>query len=135
MSTIVILENEPIFALMATRKIKGTGSVLHVLSRGELLQTLPLITADLFLVDRELGKPGEQLALNNDGIQLIPIIRRLHPNAKVIVWSSRDDAFSVLEARKAGADGFISKIRSSSLIADIEKVITASQWIECVTEG
>lgn len=56
---------------------------------------------DLFLLD--LGLP------DGDGVALIPMIKRLHPNAPCVVTTIFDDADHLFPALRAGADGYLLK--------------------------
>ena len=64
---------------------------------------------DLLLVD--LGLP------DGDGVDLIPLAKRLHPNANCVVTTIFDDADHLFPALRAGADGYILKDEEEAVFA------------------
>ncbi|MCB1687987.1 MAG: response regulator transcription factor [Halioglobus sp.] len=65
---------------------------------------------DLFLID--LGLP------DGDGTDLIPLAKRLHPNAHCVVTTIFDDADHLFPALRAGADGYLLKDEEDGVFAE-----------------
>ena len=72
---------------------------------------------DLIVLELEL--PG------GDGIELLRDFARLHPPARAVVVSGREDALSVQRAFRAGARGYVTKHeQAAELLAALEQVFT-----------
>ena len=78
---------------------------------------------DVILMD--IGLPGI------DGITATKKIKETNPRARVLMFTSRDNEKDVLEAFKAGADGYIMKGASpEQTISAIEAVNTGAAWLD-----
>jgi DNA-binding NarL/FixJ family response regulator len=67
-----------------------------------------------------------ELALaGGDGLELLRDFARLHPPARTVVVSARDDALSVQRAFRAGARGYVTKQEEATeVLAALEEVFT-----------
>lgn len=66
-----------------------------------------------------------------DGITATKRIKEENPNARVLMFTSRDNEKDVFEAFSAGADGYIMKGASpEQTIAAIETVNTGAAWLD-----
>lgn len=67
-----------------------------------------------------------ELALaGGDGLELLRDFARLHPPARAVVVSARDDALSVQRAFRAGARGYVTKQEEAAeVLAALEEVFT-----------
>lgn len=83
-------------------------------SMEEARALLPLHTADLFLLDIQLGEDLKQ----QNGLKLIPEIKETQPNAKIIILSSFIDEDFVRDAMRLGVQGFLSKHAGPTALRD-----------------
>lgn len=79
----------------------GVESVEAFGSAEEALEGLPLLDAQIFLVDLDL--PGMS------GIELIKKVKQIRPQSEVMVYTISEDRATVFSAIKAGASGYILK--------------------------
>lgn len=87
-----------------------------------LLDLLPTVTADCIVLD--LAMP----VLN--GIELIPIIRRMRPAVPILILTMHEDRSLVQTAMTAGARGFIPKCAPySELRHAIRCVLTGAHYV------
>ena len=64
------------------------------------------------------------------GIDAIARIRAVHPTARIIMLSIREELSAVRASLKAGAQGYVSKgIDGDELIAAIRKILTGARYI------
>jgi len=73
-----------------------------------LAESAPEDAADLFLVD--IGLPGI------NGIEGMKSIHKLHPQARVMILTARQDKDSVKQALRGGADGYLLKTDDIAII-------------------
>ena len=53
--------------------------------------------------------------------QLIPIIKEIQPDVKILVFSAREEELYALRYLKAGADGYLNKLSSDFELKEEEK--------------
>ena len=103
-------------------------------------------TEDIELVgEAETGKMGVQMAskLNPDvvlmdvglpemdGIQATELIKKMNPNTRVLIFTSRESEDVVFDALAAGADGYIMKgANEEQLISAIKAVSEGTAWLD-----
>ncbi len=88
----------------------------------EALQQLELAAWDLVLLDISL--PGRS------GLDLLPDIRVLYPNIRVIMLSSFDDTQFVMRSFRDGASAFLTKEKAArELIQAIQSVMKGRRYI------
>lgn len=73
-----------------------------------LAESAPEDAADLFLVD--IGLPGI------NGIEGMKSIHKLHPQARVMILTARQDKESVKQALRGGADGYLLKTDDIAIV-------------------
>ncbi len=83
-------------------------------SMEEARAALKLHTADIFLLDIQLGEDLKQ----QNGLRLIPEIKQAQPNAKIIILSSFIDEDFVRDAMRLGVQGFLSKHAGPKALRD-----------------
>ena len=88
--------------------------VAEVGSMEEARAALELYTADIFLLDIQLGEDLKQ----QNGLRLIPEIKQAQPNAKIIILSSFIDEDFVRDAMRLGVQGFLSKHAGPKALRD-----------------
>jgi DNA-binding NarL/FixJ family response regulator len=117
----VILDNHKMFAEGITELMKGIDSVvLNVIAhfdKGLALKS-HIFNNEIDLLIMELCLP------DIDGLKLIPELRKMDKDIKILVLSSYSDSKFVKKALQSGADGYISKSNSSDdLLEGIEQVL------------
>lgn len=66
-----------------------------------------------------------------DGIQATSFIKRLNPNIKVLIFTSRESEDDVFDALSAGADGYIMKgANEQQMISAIKAVSEGTAWLD-----
>lgn len=66
-----------------------------------------------------------------DGIQATSFIKRLNPNMKVLIFTSRESEDDVFDALSAGADGYIMKgANEEQMISAIKAVSEGTAWLD-----
>ena len=81
------------------------------------------LSPDVILMD--IGLP------NIDGIEATQRIKEFNPNAKILIFTSRDGEDDVFAAFKAGADGYIMKgATPEQTISAIKSVYEGVGWID-----
>lgn len=101
-----VVDDHPIIFLgieLILRKIKGHSIELHkqYLSGSDILNNLPNINSDVFLIDICLP--------DIKGNVLAKIILETHPDAKIGIYSSLLDREHILNSFKSGVLGYLSK--------------------------
>jgi DNA-binding NarL/FixJ family response regulator len=82
--------------------LKASRDIVATASDGEeLLRVLESVRADCLLLD--LDMPGRH------GLALVPVIRRRHPNLRVLVVTMHNNPLLAASVAREGADGFVPK--------------------------
>jgi DNA-binding NarL/FixJ family response regulator len=95
----------------------GIDPVGAAASVDEALELLERTEPDVVLMDLELPGGG--------GIEGTREVRRLRPEAAVVIVTARDDPELITEAIRAGARGFVVKTRS---VTDLISIIRQASW-------
>jgi NarL family two-component system response regulator LiaR len=96
--------------------LQDRGGFTVVASTGDGTEALELIRyykPDIAVIELEMSKLG--------GVELIKLLVADAPEVRVLVFSTRDDDDSQLEAFRAGASGFVSKRIPASGVANAAK--------------
>lgn len=117
---IVLVEDQDMFSEGMRLIINSTGAfeVAEIFrSRQELMNYLPNHSCRVILLDLNLN--GE------DGLPICADVKQKYPEVKVVVLTGYYTREILDKARKAGADGFVTKDMSSRLLADgLERILT-----------
>ena len=101
----IVLADDHNLIRTGLKKILSTRSDLHVAGEAAdglaLLSVLKKITPHMVILD--ISMP------NLRGIESIPEIKRLHPNAKVLILTMHKEEDYLYQAIAAGADGYVLK--------------------------
>ena len=102
--------------------VKGQMEVVGVAKDGkEALDRLQWITADIALVDLNMKGMG--------GIELIPKLKELYPEMKLLVLTTFYDDHYITEALVGGADGYLLKDSSGDTIIKAIHQLLAGQSV------
>lgn len=120
---VVIVEDHPLVAQgLAALLGEGSRVVDIVLHPEAVLTSIERHRPDLVLLD--LSMPGR------NGLELLPMIRRLAPETKVLVVTMHFDRMIADMAFEAGADGFVLKEGSAEELAKaIEMVMSGQRYL------
>jgi two-component system, NarL family, response regulator NreC len=96
----------------------------------EALKAAELFPADLVLLD--LSMPG-----GLDGLSTLRRLRKLLPNAKIVIFSMHDDIAYQKKAFESGADGFLVKqLKRDDLIDSLDRILANQKVFDThVMEG
>jgi len=114
MTKIIVAEDNRSYAEDVAEHLLDAGYQVETAhSAGELWAALSGDHADVVLLD--LGLPDE------DGLQIIPHLRKLYPDTGVIVLTARATMDNRIRGLRLGADGYLTKpIKFTELAAHIE---------------
>lgn len=108
MLNIVILEDEETIGQIYTRKLEKAGfQVRWIKSAEQVESTLQEFPADAVMVDH--GIKGHEVS----GLDIIPNIRKMLPDSKIIMLSNYSQSDMKEAALRAGADEYMIKINTS----------------------
>jgi len=111
-TTVYVIDDHPIVRAALARAIADEPDLAFVGEAGTAVEALREVVAtqpDVVLLDLNIP--------DRDGIELLVTLRALLSKAKLLVVSGYDDAFRVVEALRAGAQGYLVKT------APLEEVI------------
>lgn len=125
---VLIADGHPIF-IEGLRNVLGMSSGrFHFLLKGIVQNTANLeemlhrIPADLVLMDMNLNE--------GEGLNIVPLIKKTHPQLRLILFTQSDDARLVKAAFRAGCDGLLLKSTSrDELFRAVEEVMAGKTFI------
>lgn len=115
MIKVIIIDDHDIVRTGITvtlRQNKAINIVGEASDANELLELLKTTQVDILILD--VSMPGKS------GIDIMPEIRKLKKNIKVIIFSGLNDEETIANAIKSGANGFLTK---ESLQSELESAI------------
>jgi len=115
--TVMIVEDEMSLAKILAYDLKKNGYLVHVYHDGaSAAQAIEREPVSFYILDWMLP--------HISGIDLIPIIRKHHPTAYIVMVTAKDDELSVVEGLETGADHYMTKpISNRELIAHLNAFI------------
>jgi DNA-binding response OmpR family regulator len=107
--------------------LKNDGFDVNTASNGEeALDILKASEFDLALLDLIMPKMG--------GMDLLPLIKRQHPNTKVIMITAYSTVDNAVEAMKKGADDYITKpFKIDELSMAVKNNLAEAEFLACKT--
>ncbi|MBE3557542.1 MAG: response regulator transcription factor [Firmicutes bacterium] len=101
--TVLVIDDEPLFIELCRHVLEQNGEfeVIGATTVEEAEQILRSHFEEVVLLDVLLG--------GITGFQLIPLLRRISPESRLLLISSAEDPGLGELARQAGADGFLPK--------------------------
>ena len=105
MKKIILLEDEEVLGRLYEKKLKKAGFEVYWAKTSDEVQALiESIKADVIILDHAIR--GEDMT----GIDMLPIVRKKFPKAKIIILSNFSGNEFEQKARQAGADDYFVKI-------------------------
>ncbi len=115
---VYIVEDDESMRILLKRLLKRNITSITAIgesnSADKAIKEIPSFTPDIVLVDISL--PGM------DGIELIPKLRQLCQNARILVLTGHDINNYKLIVLKAGANGIVSKMDDKGLLHAIKEL-------------
>jgi len=103
-------------------------SVLMVADEASLMQAVRRVLPDLVIADLSFPVSG--------AANVVRLIKRHHPEIKIVIVSIHDDPAAVSEVAMAGAEGFVLKRRAVvDLIPAIQAVCRGGRYVSTGTSG
>lgn len=103
-------------------------SVIMVADENSLIQAIDRMSPDLVIADLSFPVSG--------AANVVRLIKRHHPEIKIIILSIHDDPAAVSEVAMAGAEGFVLKRRAVvDLIPAIQAVCQGRRYVSTGTSG
>ncbi|MCX5723924.1 MAG: response regulator [Nitrospirae bacterium] len=102
--SILLIEDEPddiALASQALQQMKGSGSITIARTAEEGLALAGQQDWTMIVLDHQL--PGQS------GLEVLPTIRRLAPDAGIVMFAGQEDEAVAIAARRAGADYYLKK--------------------------
>ena len=115
---ILYIEDDKILGSAFKIKMSGTDYEVQHAGSVEEAEKLNDFVADVLLVDH--GLPGKQ------GIDAIPDLKKIFPQAKIIIYSNFDDDKHIEKAQQNGADDYWVKFQTpiKKVIQQIQAILT-----------
>lgn len=125
MYKVLIVEDHPLFSEGLAQLIETmpqyevAGNVTNI---NDALSFLENTSINLVIVDLNLG--------DEDGLELIKIVRTKYPKIIILVLSMHDERFYSERALKAGANGYIMKEEAGAKVLEAIKTVMAGKvWL------
>ena len=109
---IILIEDSEVVSVFLEKKIKSVFDNTEIKTFKKVTDAISSVDveADLLIVDHILP--------DHNGIETLPLLRNVFPNAKIIIHSSQNETKMVSNAYRMGANLYIAKEKNSS-----EKII------------
>ena len=129
MTTILVVEDHPVFVVGLSRLLREQGSyeVASAGSTEEALRHVEASTVDLLIVDVSL--PGRS------GIWLIKAVQEKNPSLPCLILSGYSDPLYVERAMAAGARGYVLKDDVPGILEGVKKVLAGGTYISQPLRG
>lgn len=126
MINVLLIEDHELYRMglsMLLEKADGITLCAEAADGADGIKKARELNPDVILMD--IGLP------NIDGIEATGCIKDFNPDAKILIFTSRDSDNDVFEAFKAGADGYIMKgATPEQTISAIKSVYEGIGWID-----
>ena len=123
---VIIADDHPMLAegvRTILEELDGVQVSALVCNGRQLLEKLQQGAADLLLLD--LNMPGQ------DGIALLPVLKKDFPRLKIIVYTSYDEKDLLRKVKQAGAEGYLLKTNGAAAIKEaVLAVSRGASWFD-----
>lgn len=128
-----IVDDHPVFrlGLRATFARQRDFTVVWDLgSPTRLLETVADTPTDIVLMDLDLG-----LGPNQDGLTATRVVRKAHPEIRVVIITAALDGGSMAASRAAGASGYLAKDLSAADMVAAVRTLSAYRPIRTISDS
>ncbi len=122
MKSVILIDDHPILRLGLRTLLEaeeGYWVAAEAESRRNALSILQRVKADLAILDLMLGQ--------DDGLELIKDLKQLYPYMRILVLTMQNPGTYIQRARRAGADGFLTKQEAQEKLSEALKGISKGQ--------
>lgn len=124
MTSILLVEDHPIFAQARQRMLQGQGQIevaAVATSAEEVLEVLPQLNVDLVLVDVSLPRQS--------GISLVLVLHEKYPHLPCVVLSGHLSPYYARSSLAAGARGYLIKDQHKEILEGIRRVLQGEVYV------
>lgn len=101
--------------------------VMHASNLSQILEKINTTSVDIAIIDAHFP--------DGNSLSIIPEIRTLKPELKILIFSGIDEKTNALKFINAGANGFLSKMNDEDLIEEaILKIINEGEYLSPTTQ-
>lgn len=124
MHSVLVIDDEQLFRERLARSLRKKGFCVHEAQDGRsAMDAVAQSAPGSILLDLRLA--------TETGLDLLPRLRKLAPEARIIILTGYGNISNAVTATKMGADEFLSKPAS---VSDIEQAILGNQSPQTITE-
>jgi DNA-binding NarL/FixJ family response regulator len=103
-------------------------TIFHASNLQQILESVKANLIDIAIIDAHFP--------DGNSLTIIPEIKNINPEIKILIFSGIDEAAHSLKFIKAGANGFLSKLSEEEEVTNaIQKIWSAGEYISPVTQS
>ncbi|MCP3019827.1 response regulator [Cupriavidus basilensis] len=118
MATILIVDDHPALRLVIKAQLSQVLGVSHILEADNgqtAIEAARQFEPDVAVLDLDIPRIS--------GLDVIPRLKRIYPPIRILVISGQDQAVFAPRVRRAGAQGFVSKLQ------DMKEIVRCVEWV------
>ncbi|NUA27599.1 response regulator [Cupriavidus basilensis] len=118
MATILIVDDHPALRLVIKAQLSQVLGVSHILEADNgqtAIEAARQFEPDVAVLDLDIPRIS--------GLDVIPRLKRIYPPIRILVISGQDQAVFAPRVRRAGAQGFVSKMQ------DMKEIVRCVEWV------
>ncbi|AJG24435.1 response regulator transcription factor [Cupriavidus basilensis] len=118
MATILIVDDHPALRLVIKAQLSqvlGVGNILEADNGQTAIEAARQFEPDLAVLDLDIPRIS--------GLDVIPRLKRIYPPIRILVISGQEQAIFAPRVRRAGAQGFVSKMQ------DMKEIVRCIEWV------
>ena len=118
MATILIVDDHPALRLVIKAQLSQVLGVSHILEADNgqtAIEAARQFEPDVAVLDLDIPRIS--------GLDVIPRLKRIYPPIRILVISGQDKAVFAPRVRRAGAQGFVSKLQ------DMKEIVRCVEWV------
>ncbi|ODV42661.1 two-component system response regulator [Cupriavidus sp. UYMMa02A] len=131
MATILIVDDHPALRVVLKLHLSQILGVAHVLEADNGQAAVEIVrqyAPDVVILDLDIPRIN--------GLDVIPRLRAIQPNVRILVISGQDQSTFAPRARQAGANGFVSKTRElPEIVRCVESVLAGYSVMPDMSSG
>jgi len=117
-ATILIVDDHPALRLVIKTQLSQVLGVSHILEADNgqtAIEAARQFEPDVAVLDLDIPRIS--------GLDVIPRLKRIYPPIRILVISGQDQAVFAPRVRRAGAQGFVSKLQ------DMKEIVRCVEWV------